>query len=144
MKSPAERLRERRTLDDDMQSLHPTQRPCLAIGCPEIGAISYGGSWACRFHFGEVASSWPKITADRREAAEAFKGSDQVETIRVVDRQDVLARLRALESKFGSSPSKNWARKLLAREQAGEKLSPVQSSFAREALRISAGDEELA
>lgn len=52
---------------------HPSERPCNAFGCPEIGSISHSNagpapadSWFCRWHFGTKASQWPEITRQRR------------------------------------------------------------------------------
>lgn len=48
---------------------HPSQRPCNAFGCPELGSISHSNagpaphdSWFCRHHFGAPADRWPEIT----------------------------------------------------------------------------------
>lgn len=43
---------------------------CHAYGCPLPGAISSstvgGGPWFCRFHFGQLAHDWPRITEEVR------------------------------------------------------------------------------
>lgn len=70
---------------DRAGAAHPTERPCNAHGCPEIGSISHSNagpapedSWLCRHHFGEPATRWGEITRALRmgERAGREPGSD--------------------------------------------------------------------
>lgn len=50
-------------------------------------------------------------------------------------------RLATAAQSSGQNPHKDWARRLIARHQAGEKIRPISLQFAREALGVNAHAE---
>lgn len=123
----------------------PFSRPCEAFGCPEIGAISPSNAgpadqakWFCRHHFGETADTWPEITRRRRVARDAAEIPEDKPKVEVTPKYiaGVRNELVKFARTFGAAPDKKgWAKKLKARQEAGEHLLPVQEACWRIALR---------
>ena len=143
----------------------PHLRPaCMAQGCPCDASIydSVVGepkNGLCRYHALGERRSWPAITevlragplddaslrtripswmrfyaADRPEPVlDRFSGtSAEIRAFHIAKCREILARPGAILH----DPSRGWARKLQAREAAGETLLPVQRRVWREALGI--------
>ena len=125
----------------------PFERMCCAFGCPELGSISNSNAgpasecqWFCRFHFGETSDRWPEITRSRR----LFHDNPPKAAVAAVEvTPEFIAQAQAELGRFTKSfgniqDHKAWARKLKAREEAGEVLNDCQRDAWREALRHAA------
>lgn len=127
------------------QDFGPLKRMCCVFGCPELGSISPSNvgpaseaQWFCRFHFGESSDKWPEITRLR------IRANDNPPSVQVETKVDVtpeyIAQVREELRRFAKSfgritDHKAWAKRLKAREEAGELMSDVQRNGWREALR---------
>ena len=118
-------------------------RICSAFGCPELGSITASNvgdasdsNWFCRFHFNETADRWPEITRQRRLFWNDYR---EPEKPKVIVTPEYISRvkeeLRQFAKSFGSPKDpKAWAKRLRAKEIAGEELSDAQRNAWRTAL----------
>ena len=112
---------------------------CRANDCPNNWSV--GTSNLCSAHAWVDALHWPRITQEQQRASlqrqNERRMAERVNTgptsnLTSMEKKRIMRSLLDLPS---NPDHRSWAKKLKAREQAGEQLSLVQQKFWREALR---------
>lgn len=109
---------------------------CIASGCPNRWTVDAGSGRLCSAHAWADAKQWPSITREQqaREADRAMYGSTTSRPVRTVSKAEALEKLATLRINEPKDPL-DWARKLKARDEAGERLTPAQREMYQAALR---------
>lgn len=109
---------------------------CGASGCPNRWSVDGGSGRLCSAHAWADAKQWPSITREQqaREADRAMYGSTTSRPVRTVSKAEALEKLATLRINEPKDPL-DWARKLKARDEAGERLTPAQREMYQAALR---------
>lgn len=109
---------------------------CIASGCPNRWTVDAGSGRLCSAHAWADAKQWPSITREQqaREADRAMYGSTTRRPVRTVSKAEALEKLATLRINEPKDPL-DWARKLKARDEAGERLTPAQREMYQAALR---------
>ena len=110
---------------------------CRAHDCPNNWSVST--SHLCSAHAWVDPLHWPRITQEqqqlrfqaRNESRNERRTSGATSNLTSLDKKRIL---HSMLDAPANPDTKQWARKLKAREQAGEKLSSIQKKFWREAL----------
>lgn len=114
---------------------------CSAHGCPMEWTIETGAR-LCSYHAWDESREWPRITQGLKSRAvmgtlPTFVKAQQRRSadtgVRFTEKQKIEA-LKMLRSMKTQDP-KAWAYKLRDREQSGEHLSAIQSSFWKAVLK---------
>jgi hypothetical protein len=114
---------------------------CSAHGCPMEWTVEAGGR-LCSYHAWDAPQEWPRITQGLKSRAvigtlPTFAKSqhkqmpDSGVRFTIEQKRNAVNMLRNMKTE----DPKAWAYKLRDREQAGEHLSAVQSSFWRSVLK---------
>ena len=112
---------------------------CQAHGCPMPWSSDFGMGRLCRWHSGKPAHEWPEITqyTIQKKELDARERQEQRELERG-ERYADPQRLAKIIAMLGNKPDPlDWARRLKAREESGEKLSMNQKQAWRKALKVS-------
>lgn len=109
---------------------------CIASGCPNRWTVDAGSGRLCSAHAWADAKQWPSITREQqaREADRAMYGSTTSRPVRTISKAEALEKLATLRINEPKDPL-DWARKLKARDEAGERLTPAQREMYQAALR---------
>lgn len=108
---------------------------CKAHECPNRWSVA--PEMLCSAHAHSPPHMWPQITDEQhRHLAARSNRPQNTEPARKVTREEVDRAREALKTfmRGNQTDSKQWARNLKAREQAGEHLSDVQRKMWRAAL----------
>jgi len=140
-RSAFDERRDQHTADDIGIEKHLM---CRAKGCPNRWSTDIGH--VCSWHYRAAPHQWPQITqeqidaeADRALAAAA--GRAPVQPLSREQKTEILQKLLGIAK---STPSKQWAHVLKARELRGDRLSPAQREMWREAIGERAGSLQQA
>lgn len=109
---------------------------CGATGCPNRWTVDAGAGRLCSVHAWADPKQWPSITREQnaREADRAMYGVTTRKPARLVSKAEALEKLETLRINDPKDPL-DWARKLKARDEAGERLTPAQREMYQAALR---------
>ena len=110
---------------------------CQAHGCPMPWSSDFGMGRLCRWHSGKPTHEWPEITQFTIQKKELdARERDQQKELERGERYADPQRLAKIIAMLGNKPDPlDWARRLKAREESGEKLSVNQKQAWRKALR---------
>ena len=119
---------------------------CTANGCPMEWTVD-AGKRLCSFHAWSDPHKWPRITDELitkqalgnlptfQKVQEAVKKPDfNAKTLTTAEKQAILLELKKVVQGFATRDPKEWARRLKAKELAGERLSKIQRDAWRDAL----------
>lgn len=139
-KSAYERARDQGTADrEDHAPGFSSEQMCAAHGCPNRWSVDAGGGKVCSAHAWRNALEWPAITEQqqRDETDRAQMRNEPRSEVRIADPGRMRRVLAGLANKMRANAEdpKRWARKLKAREEAGESLNERQREAWRTALR---------
>lgn len=116
---------------------------CRANNCPNNWSVSI--THLCTAHAWVDALHWPRITQDQQNALTQRQNEKRFESAATkaspLTSMDKKRLLRGMMDLKPSADGRAWARKLKAREEAGEKLNLVQRKMWREALHELATSE---
>jgi hypothetical protein len=117
---------------------------CAANGCPNRWSV--GPARLCSAHARADRHLWPQITQEQADAETDRSIAAQMPKPepgpRRGPRPDEIEAMRRLS--VGSADPKAWAKRLREREERGERLTGLQRSMWREALKVcSDGSDEL-
>lgn len=110
---------------------------CVAHGCPLKWSTSIGH--VCQFHADAEKDSWPEVTQqllwdETERARKNGEPKPYVPPLTFADKRAILAKLAALPAQWARRDPKEWAYRLKAREERGEKLNSRQRDAWRSAL----------
>jgi hypothetical protein len=117
------------------EAAHELQSMCKAHQCPNKWSVA--PDMLCSAHAWSGRHLWPLITDQQyRNMTERQNRPQNSESSRKVTREEVEKARMALKSfiRGNQIDPKEWAKKLKAREQAGERLNDVQRKMWRAAL----------
>lgn len=110
---------------------------CSAQGCPLRWSVDFG-TRLCSCHAGKDPLQWPAITQRILDAelAEAVRSQDPHPQARVqhFTTEQKRAVGKKLRQALRQSGGRQWAERLKAREERGERLTDAQRSMWRQAL----------
>jgi hypothetical protein len=119
---------------------------CTANGCPMEWTID-AGKRLCSFHAWSDPHKWPRITDELitkqalgnlptfQKVQDAVKKPDfNAKTLTIAEKQAILLELKKVVQGFATRDPKEWARRLKAKELAGERLNKIQRDAWRDAL----------
>ena len=111
---------------------------CQAHGCPMPWSSDFGMGRLCRWHSGKPTHEWPEITQFTIQKKELdARERDQQRELERGERYADPERLAKIIAMLGNKPDPlDWARRLKAREESGEKLSMNQKQAWRKALKV--------
>ena len=111
---------------------------CQAHGCPMPWSSDFGMGRLCRWHSGKPTHEWPEITQYTIQKKELdARERDRERELERGERYADPERLAKIIAMLGNKPDPlDWARRLKAREESGEKLSMNQKQAWRKALRV--------
>lgn len=109
---------------------------CIASSCPNRWTVDAGSGRLCSAHAWADAKQWPSITREQlaRESDRAMYGATTHKPVRNVSKAEAMEKLETLRINDPKDPL-DWARKLKARDEAGERLTPAQREMYQAALR---------
>ena len=91
---------------------------CIAHGCPMKWSVDAGDGKLCSYHAFEKPENWPRIT-DKLRMEGAWVLSRHVE--------------HGMANEYRGDP-KGWARRIIDRSEAGQKVNPTSLDMAKRAL----------
>ena len=119
---------------------------CTVNGCPMEWTVD-AGKRMCSFHAWAGPKKWPRITDElitkqalgslltfAKAQERATKHDLNAQPLTTEEKHAILLELKNVVRSFATRDPKEWARKLKAREHAGERLSKTQRDVWREAL----------
>jgi len=119
---------------------------CTANNCPMEWTVD-AGKRLCSFHAWSDPQKWPRITDELitkqalgnlptfQKVQDAVKKPDfNAKTLTTEEKHAILLELRDVVRGFATRDPKDWARRLKAKELAGERLNKIQRDAWRDAL----------
>lgn len=108
---------------------------CAAHGCPNLWSADIDGR-LCRWHRSAPKEHWPQVTQEMQwevtERARLRSIPEELPSMTLAQKRAIMKRLGAvLEPK----DPRSWIGILVARRDAGERLSPMQKHALREVGR---------
>lgn len=106
---------------------------CAAMGCPHRWSVDAGSGRLCSWHAWSDPHLWPRITQEQLEAmadkAREHREPALVKTMSRAEKAAAVAALRKVAEQ--KTPRKDWARRIMERVRAGERLTPLVLKMAR-------------
>lgn len=119
---------------------------CTANGCPMEWTID-SGKRLCSFHAWSDPQRWPRITDElitkqalgslptfSKIQEKAVKHDPDAKSLTDDEKHAILLELRKVVQSWTTRDPKDWARRLKAKEAAGDRLSKIQRDAWRDAL----------
>jgi hypothetical protein len=114
---------------------------CAAQGCPNLWSVDAGSGRLCSWHGWSAPHLWPQITQAQQSAHvdRAYRAQHQpapaARSMSRAEKIQIIAALRDLAAQPKTAGARSWAHRIVARHDAGEKVTPLVLRMARDVLQ---------